>query len=89
MNLIKSIKRLASVPYVGSKLCEGDIKLAVKSTADFKTTNVLKKCPRCSGQIYVDHNYKDEAYCISCGYVQYFKRGSVKFLPNPFKCEDM
>jgi ribosomal protein S27AE len=42
-----------------------------------------KKCPRCSGKLYVDPGYKDEAYCIACGYVEY--RETLKeCLPNPF-----
>jgi len=89
MNLLKSGKQLAPLSDVGSEFHEGDIKMAVKSSADLKTTNQFKKCPRCSGQIYVDHNYKDEAYCLACGYVEYFERVSVKFLPNPFEYEEM
>jgi len=30
------------------------------------------KCPRCSGQIYIDNlDEFNEGYCLNCGYVQY------------------
>jgi ribosomal protein S27AE len=47
------------------------------------------RCPRCSGKMYVDHNYQDEAYCVICGYAAYFERITTKFLPNPFECEEV
>jgi hypothetical protein len=35
--------------------------------------------------MYVDPGFKDEAYCIVCGYAEYRETISEKFLPNPFE----
>ena len=46
------------------------------------------KCPRCSGKMCVDPHYQDEAYCVVCGYVEYFESVSAKFPPNALVCEE-
>ena len=54
MNLLKSRKRLAPIPDVGLELYEGDIKLAVKSSAGYKATNQFKECLRTTESLRID-----------------------------------
>jgi len=48
---------------------------------------IKKRCPKCNGKMYVDHNYQDEIYCMICGYVEYFESAPAEVLPNPFEKE--
>jgi predicted nucleic acid-binding Zn ribbon protein len=52
-------------------------------------TEILNKCPKCSGKMYIDPGYQDEAYCMACGYVEYLESVSTGFLPNPFEYEEV
>ena len=49
----------------------------------------INRCPRCGGKMYADHNYEDEAYCMTCGYVEYFENISTVFLENPFEEDEL
>ena len=56
------------------------------SMANLDSTN---RCPRCGGKMYADHNYQDEAYCMTCGYVEYFENISSGFLENSFEEDEL
>ena len=47
------------------------------------------KCPRCSGEMYVDPGYEDEAYCIACGHVEYDEDVTPTLMPDPFEYEEV
>ena len=79
MNLLKSRKRPAPIPNVGLELYEGDIKLAVKSSAGFKATNQFKEYLRTTESVRIDMNSwsEDEGIIIFISVQKPIPLGSI------------